>query len=162
MQAAESHCWCNSSASRNKNNGGNGGTADGMAESNGRRNGRMAGMAGMAEWQKEWQNGKMAEMDTPALADSTASTYVPLSFAFLTWATRRTKKTWRRILLCSSSVLDFSLSCVKRLVGNKFFDGEVECQTEMATYVLFMVDTHRQRWRWRQRRRRRRRHFNLL
>jgi hypothetical protein len=24
----------------------------------------MAGMAGMAEWQKEWQNGKMAEMDT--------------------------------------------------------------------------------------------------
>jgi hypothetical protein len=29
----------------------------------------MAGMAGMAEWQKEWQNGKMAEMDTPALAD---------------------------------------------------------------------------------------------
>ena len=49
MQAAESHCWCNSSASRNKINGGNGGTADGMAESNGRRNGRMTGMAGMAE-----------------------------------------------------------------------------------------------------------------
>ncbi len=24
----------------------------------------MAGMAGMVEWQKEWQNGKMAEMDT--------------------------------------------------------------------------------------------------
>jgi hypothetical protein len=44
-------------------------------------------------------------------------------------------------LLCSSSVLEFSLSCVKRLVGNKFFDGEVECQTEMATYVLFTVHT---------------------
>ncbi len=55
MQAAESHCWCNSSASRNKNNGRNGGTADGMAESNCRRNGRMTGMAGMAERQKEWQ-----------------------------------------------------------------------------------------------------------
>jgi hypothetical protein len=52
-----------------------------MAESNGRRNGRMAGMAGIAEWQKEWQNNKMAEMDTPALADSTASTYVPLYVA---------------------------------------------------------------------------------
>jgi hypothetical protein len=64
------------------------------------------------------------------------------SFAFLTWATRRTKKTRRRIFLCSSSVLDFFLSCVKLLVGNKFFDGEVECQTEMATYVLFTVDTH--------------------
>ncbi len=38
-----------------------------MAESNGRRNGRMAGMAGMAEWQKEWQNGKMAEMDSYVL-----------------------------------------------------------------------------------------------
>ena len=59
MQAAESHCWCNSSASRNKNNVGNGGTADGMAESNGRRNGQMTGMAGMAERQKEWQ---MAEL----------------------------------------------------------------------------------------------------
>ncbi len=67
MQAVESHCWCNSSASRNKNNGGNGGTADGMVESNGRRNGRMTGMAGMAERQKEWQNGRMAEMDTYVL-----------------------------------------------------------------------------------------------
>ncbi len=38
-----------------------------MAESNGRRNGRMAGMAGMAEWRKEWQNGRMAEMDTYVL-----------------------------------------------------------------------------------------------
>ncbi len=27
----------------------------------------MAEMAGMAEWQKEWQNGKMAEMDTYVL-----------------------------------------------------------------------------------------------
>ncbi len=27
----------------------------------------MAGMAGTAEWQKEWQNGKMAEMDTYVL-----------------------------------------------------------------------------------------------
>ncbi len=27
----------------------------------------MAGMAGMAEWQKDWQNGKMAEMDTYVL-----------------------------------------------------------------------------------------------
>ncbi len=27
----------------------------------------MVGMAGMAEWQKEWQNGKMAEMDTYVL-----------------------------------------------------------------------------------------------
>ncbi len=35
-----------------------------MAESNDRRNGRMTGMAGMAEQQKEWQNGRMAEMDT--------------------------------------------------------------------------------------------------
>ncbi len=52
-----------------------------MAELNGRRNGRMAGMAGIAEWQKEWQNSKMAEMDTPALTDSTASTYVPLYVA---------------------------------------------------------------------------------
>ncbi len=38
-----------------------------MAKSNGRRNGRMTGMAGMAEWQKEWQNGKMVEMDTYVL-----------------------------------------------------------------------------------------------
>ncbi len=67
MQAAESHCWCNSSASRNNKNGGNGGTADGMAESNGRRNGRMAEMAGMAERQKEWQNGRMAEVATYVL-----------------------------------------------------------------------------------------------
>ncbi len=67
MQAAKSHIWCNSSASCNKNNGGNGGTADGMAELNGRQNGWMAGMAGMAEWQKEWQNGRMAEMDTYVL-----------------------------------------------------------------------------------------------
>jgi hypothetical protein len=44
-------------------------------------------------------------------------------------------------LLCGSSVLDFSLSCVKQLVGNKFFDGEVECQREKATYVLFTVHT---------------------
>ncbi len=50
-----------------KNNGGNGGTADRMAESNGRWNGRMAGMAGMAERQKEWLNGRMAEMDTYVL-----------------------------------------------------------------------------------------------
>ncbi len=27
----------------------------------------MVGMAGMAEWQKEWQNGRMAEMDTYVL-----------------------------------------------------------------------------------------------
>ncbi len=27
----------------------------------------MTGMAGMAEWQKEWQNGRMAEMDTYVL-----------------------------------------------------------------------------------------------
>ncbi len=67
MQAAESHCWCNSSASRNKNSGWNGGTADGMAESNGRRNGGMAGMAGMAELRKEWQNSRMAEMATYVL-----------------------------------------------------------------------------------------------
>ena len=45
-------------------------------------------------------------------------------------------------MLCSLSVLEFSLSCVKQLVGNKFFNGEVKCQTEMATYVLFTVDTH--------------------
>ncbi len=45
-------------------------------------------------------------------------------------------------MLCSSLVLDFSLSCVKQLVGNKFFDGKVECQTEMATYVLFTVHTN--------------------
>jgi hypothetical protein len=38
-----------------------------MAESNGRRNGQMMGIAGMAERQKEWQNGKMAEMDTYVL-----------------------------------------------------------------------------------------------
>ena len=38
-----------------------------MAELNGRGNGRMTGMAGTAEWQKEWQNGKMAEMDTYVL-----------------------------------------------------------------------------------------------
>jgi hypothetical protein len=36
------------------------------------------------------------------------------------------------------------------------FDGEVEYQTEMATYVLFTVHTHQRH------RRRRRRHFNLL
>ncbi len=41
------------------------------------------------------------------------------------------------------------------------FDGEVECQTEMATYVLFTVHTHRRRRR-RRRRRHRQRHFNLL
>ncbi len=35
-----------------------------MAESSGRRNGRMTGMA---ERQKEWQNGRMAEMDTYVL-----------------------------------------------------------------------------------------------
>ncbi len=67
MQAAESHCWCNSSTSRNRNDGGNGGTADRMAESNGRRNDRMTGMAGMAERQKVWQNGRMAEMATYVL-----------------------------------------------------------------------------------------------
>jgi hypothetical protein len=38
-----------------------------MAELNGRRNGQMTGMAGMAERQKEWQNGRMAEMDTYVL-----------------------------------------------------------------------------------------------
>ncbi len=38
-----------------------------MTESNGRWNGQMPGMAGMAEWQKEWQNCKMAEMDTYVL-----------------------------------------------------------------------------------------------
>ncbi len=27
----------------------------------------MAGMAGMAEWQKEWQNGRMAEVATYVL-----------------------------------------------------------------------------------------------
>jgi hypothetical protein len=27
----------------------------------------MTGMAGMAGWQKEWQNGRMAEMDTYVL-----------------------------------------------------------------------------------------------
>ncbi len=45
----------------------NGGMADGMVEWSSGGNGRMAGMAGMAEWQKEWQNGKMAEMDTYVL-----------------------------------------------------------------------------------------------
>ncbi len=30
-------------------------------------NGRNGRKAGMAEWQKEWQNGKMAEMDTYVL-----------------------------------------------------------------------------------------------
>jgi hypothetical protein len=30
-------------------------------------NGGNGRMAGMAEWQKEWQNGKMAEMDTYVL-----------------------------------------------------------------------------------------------
>ncbi len=55
MQAAESHCWCNSSASHYKNNGGNGGMAEWqMAD-------------GMAEWQKEWQNGRMAGIDTYVL-----------------------------------------------------------------------------------------------
>ncbi len=39
----------------------NGGMADGW------RNGGMAGMAGMAERQKEWQNGKMAEVATYVL-----------------------------------------------------------------------------------------------
>jgi hypothetical protein len=38
----------------------------------------MAGMAGMAEWQKEWQNGRMAEMDTyvvfMVLADTDTNT----------------------------------------------------------------------------------------
>ncbi len=77
MQAAESHCWCNSSASRN-----NGGMAEWciewrngqMAEwSNGMNGGRMAewrngGMADrMAEWQKEWQNGRMVRMATYVL-----------------------------------------------------------------------------------------------
>ena len=38
-----------------------------MAESNGRRNNRMTEMVGMAERQKEWQNGRMAEMDTYVL-----------------------------------------------------------------------------------------------
>ncbi len=61
---------------------------------------------------------------------------------FLDLSDSQDKKTRWRILLCSSSVLYFSLSCVKQLVGNKFFDGEVECQTEMATYVLFTVHTH--------------------
>ncbi len=38
-----------------------------MAELNGRRYGQMTGMAGMAERQKEWQNGRMAEMATYVL-----------------------------------------------------------------------------------------------
>ncbi len=117
-------------------NGGNGGTVERMAEKNDR-------------------NGRLNGFHVCALVCSLSENK---SFAFLTWATRRTKKTRRRILLCSSSVLDLSLSCVKLLVENKFFDGKVECQTEMATYVLFRVHTHRQRH-WR---RRRRRHFNLL
>ncbi len=29
----------------------------------------MTGMVRMAEWQKEWQNGKMAEMDTYVMAE---------------------------------------------------------------------------------------------
>ncbi len=37
-------------------------------------------------------------------------------------------------------------------IGKKFFDGEVESQTEMATYVLYTVDTHRRRQRHRRRR----------
>jgi hypothetical protein len=49
-------------------------------------NGRMAGMAGMAEWQKEWQNGRMAEMDTYVLfmvhADDTLIFYIT-EFTFL-------------------------------------------------------------------------------
>ncbi len=45
----------------------NGGMADGMVEWSYGGNGRMAGMAGMAEWQKEWQNGKMAEVATYVL-----------------------------------------------------------------------------------------------
>ena len=48
----------------------NGGMADGMVEwlngGNGRM-ARMAGMAGMAERQKEWHNGRKAEMDTYVL-----------------------------------------------------------------------------------------------
>ncbi len=45
----------------------NGGMADGMVEWSNGGNGQMAGMARMAEWQKEWQNGKMAEVATYVL-----------------------------------------------------------------------------------------------
>jgi hypothetical protein len=41
--------------------------ADGMVEWSNGGNGQMAGMAGMAERQKEWQNGKMAEVATYVL-----------------------------------------------------------------------------------------------
>ena len=42
-----------------QNSGRNGGRKGGIAG--------MAGMVGMAEWQKEWQNGRMAEMATYVL-----------------------------------------------------------------------------------------------
>ncbi len=52
--------WWNGGQMSEWSNGGNAGMADGMAD-------RMAGMAGMAEQQKEWQNGRMAEMATYVL-----------------------------------------------------------------------------------------------
>jgi hypothetical protein len=70
--------------------------------------------------------------DIPALADSTASTYVPLyvarrknnpSLSRLERLVGR-KKNSTANLIVSFSVLDFSLSCDKRLEGKKFFDGE--------------------------------------
>ncbi len=73
---------------------------------------------GMAEWRNGRKNGRMSEW-REWLHTYSCSLSENKSFAFLTWATRRTKKTQRQIFLCSSSVLDFSLSCVKRLLTVK-------------------------------------------
>ncbi len=110
-------------------------------------NGGNGGNGRMAERMAEWQNGRNGYTSPDRLSGFHVCALVcslseNKSFAFLTWATRRTKKPRRWILLCSSSVLDFSLSCVKRLVGNKFFDSEVECQTEwLHTYYLRYTPT---------------------
>jgi hypothetical protein len=71
--------------------------------------------------------------DRPALAELTGfhirvhvcSSSEKKSFAFLTWATRRTKKTWWQILYVARRYLNFSLSCGKRLVGKEILRRQI-------------------------------------
>ncbi len=61
----------------------------------------------------------LAELDGFHVCDLVCSSSEKKSFTSLTWATRRTKKNSTANLVGSSSVLDFSLSCLTQLVGIK-------------------------------------------
>ena len=103
-------------------------------------NGGNGGNGGMAERMAGWQNGRNGYASPGGLKGFLVCALVcslseNKSFAFLTWAIRRTKKNSTANLLCSSSVLNFSLSCVQRLVGKKYFRRRilvVTCTTKMS------------------------------